>query len=104
MKPGWPFILLESFSRQEPVVGRGDADQDDGRLRAFELLLDREGVHRSPGEHARSSEKQNAESARFKVTKPSRRCRALADTHFDDLECRDPLHCGRSGYRYRWQR
>jgi hypothetical protein len=28
----------------------------------------------------------------------------LASAQFDDLECRDLLHAGRSAYRYRWQR
>jgi hypothetical protein len=28
----------------------------------------------------------------------------LDSTQFDHLECRDLLHAGRSGYRYRWQR
>jgi hypothetical protein len=28
----------------------------------------------------------------------------LASAQFDDSECRDLLHAGRSGYRYRWQR
>jgi hypothetical protein len=28
--------------------------------------------------------------------------RNLADTQFDDLEHRDLLHTGRSGYRYGW--
>jgi hypothetical protein len=28
----------------------------------------------------------------------------LDSVQFDDLERRDLLHAGRSGYRYRWQR
>jgi hypothetical protein len=27
----------------------------------------------------------------------------IAGAQFDDLECYDLLHGGRSGYRYRWQ-